>query len=390
MTTIHGRNRTIFDAEEAIMGMKKAGIALLAGLGAVVAIAGIHGPVTAQEGDLRAGWQPYLGCWVSMDAEEDQGILCLVAAGQDVEMLTIVDGGVAFSEPLVADGGTHDFERDDCQGTESARFSEDRRRLYTASMVNCDGQPPRRSTGIISMPALDEWVDVRAIETNGATTVWSQRYQRTSHSVLNQLGLADPVARPNPFALRGGITYATAAITIDDVIDASRNVDTDAVKGWLASVEQQFEGLSAADLIRMEDAGVATAVIDVVVAVSFPEQFALNEELDRADRNRYMYGWADPFYYPYYGYGRYGRYGYGGYYGRWYPGYYTPVVVSVNRRRDGGGQAVAGGGYRRSGSATSSSGYSGGSSSVGSSGSSGGSKSTRTSTGRKAVRRGGK
>ena len=375
------------------MGMKKAGIALLAGLGAVVAIAGIHGPVAAQEGDLRAGWQPYLGCWVSIEAEEDQGILCLVADGQDVEMLTIVDGAVAFSEPLVADGGTHEFERDDCQGTESARFSEDRRRLYTASLVNCDGEPPRRSTGIISMPGLDEWVDVRAIEANGATTVWSQRYQRTSHSVLNQLGLADPVARPNPFALRGGITYATAAITIDDVIDASRNVDTDAVKGWLASVEQQFEGLSAEDLIRMEDAGVATAVIDVVVAVSFPEQFALNEELDSSDRNRYnMYGWADPLYYPYYGYG-YGRYGgrYGGwgYYGRgYYPGY-TPIVVSVHRR-DGGGQAVAGGGYRSRGSATSA-GTSGGSSSVGSSGSSsGGSKSTRTSTGRKAVRRGGK
>ncbi len=369
------------------MGMKKAGIALLAGLGAVVAIAGIHGPLAAQEGDLRAGWQPYLGCWVSVEAEEDQGVLCLVEDGQDVEMLTIVDGAVAFSEPLVADGGTHDFERDDCQGTESARFSEDRRRLYTASLVNCDGEPPRRSTGIISMPGLDEWVDVRAIEANGATTVWSQRYQRTSHSVLNQLGLADPVARPNPFALRGGITYATAAITIDDVIDASRNVDTDAVKGWLASVEQQFEGLSAEDLIRMEDAGVATAVIDVVVAVSFPEQFALNEELDSPDRNRYMYGWADPFYYPYYGYG---RYGYGGYYNRYYPGYYTPVVVSVHRRGDGGGQAVAGGGYRRPGSATSSSGYSGGSSSVGSSGSSSSGKSTRTSTGRKAVRRGGK
>ena len=373
------------------MGMKKARIALLAALGAVVAIAGIHGPVAAQEGDLRAGWQPYLGCWVSMEAEEDQGGLCLVADGQDVEMLTIIDGAVAFSEPLVADGGTHEFERDDCQGTESARFSEDRRRLYTASLVNCDGEPPRRSTGIISMPGLDEWVDVRAIEANGATTVWSQRYQRTSHSVLNQLGLAAPVARPNPFALRGGITYATAAITIDDVIDASSNVDTDAVQGWLASVEQQFEGLSAEDLIRMEDAGVATAVIDVVVAVSFPEQFALNEELDSADRNRYMYGWADPFY-PYYGYSRYGgygRYGYGGYYNRYYPGYYTPVVVSVHRR-DGGGQAVAGGGYRRPGSATSSSGYTGGSSSVGSSGSSGGSKSTGTSTGRKAVRRGGK
>lgn len=367
------------------MDTKRTGTALLACMAAFA----IHSPVDAQEDNLRAGWQPYLGCWQSMGAEEDQGILCLIADGQDVEMLTIVDGEVQFREPLVADGGTHEFERDDCQGTESARFSEDRRRLYTASHVTCDGEAPRRSTGIIAMPGPDEWIDVRAIETNGASTMWSQRYQRTGHSVLGQLGLAGPGARPNPFALRGGMSYATADITIDDVIDASRNVDTEAVKGWLAEVGQQFQGLRAEDLIRMEEAGVTTAVIDVVVAVSFPEHFALNEEPDQTRRApAYMSSWYDPFYYGsgYYGYGRYrgySRYG-------WYPGYYTPVVVTVNRiPRGGGGQAVAGKGYRRPGSATTSSGYTGGSSSVGSSG--GGSKSGgRTSTGRTAVRRGGK
>jgi len=385
MTNKDRRNRKMLNAEGAIMSTKRTGTALLAGL-AVAAIS-MHSPVGAQEGDLRAGWQPYLGCWQAMETEEDQGILCLVADGRDVEMLTIVDGEVAFNEPLVADGGTHEFQRDNCQGTESARFSEDRRRLYTASLVTCDGEASRRSTGIISMPTLDEWVDVRAIETNGATAVWSQRYQRTSHSVLTQLGLADPVARPNPFALRGGISYATSAITIDDVIDASRNVDTDAVKGWLAVVEQQFEGLRAEDLLRMEEAGVATAVIDVVVAVSFPEHFALNEESNT--RSGYLYPWADPYYYgSYYGYGYgYGRYGWGLGYRRWYPGYYTPVVVSVNRiPGGGGGQAVAGRGYRRpGGSASSGSGYSGSSS-----GSSTGKASGRTSTGRTAVRRGGK
>lgn len=374
------------------MGTKSMRIGLPTFMAAAIAVAAIHGPVEAQEAGLRAGWQPYLGCWQSMaaaeEADEDQGILCLVASGRDVEMLTIVGGEIEFREPLLADGGTHEFEQDDCQGTESARFSEDRRRLYTASMVTCDGEAPRRSTGIISMPTLGEWIDVRAMETNGAFTVWSQRYQRTSHSVLNQLGLDAP-ARTNPFALRGGITYATADVTIDDVIDASRNVDVDAVKGWLAEVGQEFEGLGAEDLIRMEDAGVATALIDMVVAVSFPEHFALNQDATRDDRSRmYMYPW-NPFGYGYgyfgYGYGGYGyRYRYG-----WGPGYYNPVVVTVGRiPRGGGGQAVAGRGYRRPGPTTNPD-YTIGSSSSGRS--SGGKASTgRTSTGRTAVRRGGK
>ena len=365
------------------MGKKRTTVGLLASLGAVVAIAGFAGPAEAQE--LRAGWQPYLGCWQSMESGQDQGILCLVGDGQDVEMLTIVGGTVEFREPLVADGGTHEFERDDCEGTESARFSEDRRRLYTASEVTCDGEAPRRSTGIISMLADGEWIDVRAITMNGAATMWSKKYQRTSNRVLDELGLAGPGARPNPFALRGGMTSAVAAITIDDVIDASRNVDTDAVKAWLAAAERPFEDLSGEQLIRLEEAGVATAVIDVVVAVSFPEHFALNEETNRNFGNRTYPYWSDPFYYGSYGYG-YGSGYYGGRYHGWYPGYYTPVVVSVNPTpRGGGGTVVAGKGYRAPRSPASSS------SGASVSGSSGGSKSTtRTSTGRKAVRRGGK
>ena len=368
------------------MGTKRTRIGRLASIAAVVAIA-VHSPLAAQESGLRAGWQPFLGCWRALDAEEDEGILCLVADGQDVEMLTIVDTDVQFREPLVADGGTHAFERDDCQGTESARFSEDRHRLYTASLVTCDGEAPRRSTGIISMPALGEWIDVRAIEVNGAFTVWSKRYQRTSHSVLSQLGLAPAIAQPDPFALRGGVASAASMITIDDVIDASRNVDTDAVQGWLAEVGPPFVGLSAEDLIRLEEAGVATAVIDVVVAVSFPEHFALRPEASRYPM--YYSGWN-----PYYlGYGSYRR-GFGLYpysYG-WYPGSYNPVPVNVNRiPGGGGGQAVAGKGYRRPGSSadphTGSSGGSWTSTRTGSSGTS----TTRTgSGGRTAVRRGGK
>ena len=45
------------------------------------------------------------------------------------------------------------------------------------------------------------------------------------------------------------------ALPVDAVIDASRNVDGEAVKGWLVELEQEFAGLDSEDLIRMEDAG---------------------------------------------------------------------------------------------------------------------------------------
>lgn len=371
------------DTRRAIMGTKNTTVGLLGGL---VALAGLPNAATAQE--TRSGWSPFLGCWQSESAEEAEGVLCLVASGEDVEMLTIAEGAVAYREPFTADGRARRIERDGCQGTESARFSGDGLRLYTASDVACAGEAPRRSTGIITMTGSTGWLDVRAIETNGATTVWSQRYRRTDGRVLVELGLADPAGLVDPFALRG-IGFARPPITIDAVIDASRNVDGEAVKGWLVELEQEFAGLDSEDLIRMEDAGVSTAVIDVVVAVSFPEHFAVRSEEDRRDQ-RHGY-WGSPFHYGSYygGYGRYGYYGRYGSYGR-YGGYYSPVVVTVDpTRRSGGGQVVAGKGYRgpRNTDDSGSGGRVRGGDSQGGSSSSG---STRTSTGRKAKPRGGK
>ena len=135
----------------------------------------------------------------------------------------------------------------------------------------------------------------------------------------------------------------------------------------------------------MDDAGVSDAVIDVVVAVSFPEHFAVDSDEDHRDRH-YGY-WGSPFYYgSYYGGWGYGRYGY---YGR-YGGYYNPVVVTVGpNRRSGGGRMVAGKGYRGprdSGSSKGGSTVQGGSKKSGSSSAG----SSRRSTGRKAKPRGGK
>ena len=375
-------NRTIVETPQAVRaGLARGSIRGL--LVALLAPAGFLDTATAQE--TRAGWSPFLGCWQSEAAEEAEGILCLVTGGEDVEMLTIVAGAVEYREPLVADGLTRPIERDGCHGTESARFSGDRLRLYTASDIACPGEAPRRSTGIISMIGGAAWLDVRAIEVNGAATAWSQRYRRTDGRVLTDLGLVDAATLVDPFALRG-IGVAPARVTIDHVIDASRNVDGETVTGWLAEVGQQFANLDAEDLIRMEDAGVPTAVIDVVVAVSFPDHFALEAEEDRG-RRAGRPGWGSPFHYgSHYGGWGYGRYGY---YGR-YGGYPTPVVVTVDRdRRSGGGKVVAGRGYRSPRNTD----RPGGGSSVRGSGSRSGDSgggSSRKSTGRKAKPRGGK
>ena len=134
---------------------------------------------------------------------------------------------------------------------------------------------------------------------------------------------------------------------------------TKAVEAWVAGRGERF-AIDADALVRLADAGVSESIIDVVVAVSYPETFAIAGEAGasmgseqrafdapRTVRSVYGYGMysRSPFYnygygpYSYYGYSPYNRYSYGslygygyqGYYsGSYYGGYYRPSEVIVN------------------------------------------------------------
>ena len=142
-------------------------------------------------------------------------------------------------------------------------------------------------------------------------------------------------------------------------------------EAFIETIAQRTDGVYAAeasyasdmvklqyDADRLDDAGVADEVIDVVVAVSFPEQFAVDRDArgrgvggtGPAYRGRLgtrLYGRGyyapDPFYFGYtpFGYG-YSRLG-------WWYGAHRPTVVIVSPRDDAdrGGRVVNERGYTR-------------------------------------------
>ena len=376
-------------ARETNMAGKNVSAGVLAALGAVVALAGLPADMAAQEANNRMALQPFLGCWQPDGEEEEVGILCFVADGNQVEMLTVGDGGITHRELFAVDGQLRSIVQDGCTGEESARFSDDHQRIYTTSNVTCSGEPPRSGTGIIFMPEADQWVDVRAIAVdNSEVTAWAQWYVRTGESELNDLGI-ESGRYTAPLAVRAMAGGARAPITIDDVIDATGNVHEKAVEAWIAEVGQEFARLDVDDLVELDDAGVSGDLIDVIVAVSFPERFALSQPQQSQVQPGY-YGarpiWIDPYYS---GWGSpYGSYysGWGYRYGPYRSSYYYPrVIVDVTPVRPSGGRLIAGRGYSSGGSSR---GFIGSSSSGSSRISTGGGSSGRSSTGRTAKGRG--
>lgn len=411
--------------------------ALRRALPGIAAIALTATVLHAQAVDAR--WRAWTGCWTpivgaNMPARAAGTVCVLPTTGTSaVEIVSVSGSAVVDRTRIEADGMEHPVSRDGCSGTETARWSPSGTRVYVKEAMRCEGGLERNATGVMSFDQQYRWLDVRGISTGTTQGIAVARYE----ALLDSAGLPEEV-KP-AFALRGpaannAILAASAPLTLSDIADVATASDTGVATTWLVERTKNLSlSFNGKQLEMLADQGVAPAVIDVLVALAYPQNFALNtgsnepmtrpvaeRAIDGAYRDTYRYSdpysWYlfDPWYASsFYGYGagyygyRYG-YGYSSPYGYYNPyGYYPgggPIIV-VNGGSGGSaegsgtshGRVVKGRGYTSGGSSGSSVGrtssassQSGGSSSGGSSGSSSsGSASSggSSSSGRTAVRK---
>jgi hypothetical protein len=367
------------------------------------------GRVTAQEsGDPR--WLPWLGCWQPIEngvvaaGEEEaaapQAYFCVRPSVGGVEIATVVDGAAVSSRTMVADGARHEVSEEGCRGWQSARWSEDGQRLFVSSEVLCEGGVTRTASGLMAMVSPSEWIDAHAIGMGSDRTPRAVRYRPAPTTVAEQAGFDLQTVRYGFIA--DARRLAASPLSVEDVTEATEQVDALAVEAFLFERAEGFE-LDAARITELADAGVPENVIDLMVALSYPARFSMNREAMSGEfrpeevrpdryapgyygRDRYWdycygrgfysycspygympLGWSYGYYNPYF----YGGYGYGGY--GW--GYGRPVIVVGPGGEVGtpAGRAVKGKGYTRTDRGTALSGGSSSGRSAAGSGSSGGS-----------------
>ena len=349
-----------------------------------------------------AGWNAWYGCWepVELDPtvvrEPGRSALCIVPGDTDqsVEIWTLEDGVIIGREGMDASGRETRVDRDGCTGTETARWSADRRRLYQSSNLDCPGELERRTSGIFAINPSGEWIASDAITVAGSSDVRVMRYRAANQLERSNREVAGAL-EGRALAIDAARTFAAAPASLEDVQEAAQAVEVAAVEGWLVEQGHGFD-LNSDRLVQLADAGVPEPLIDLIVALSYPDVFAIDrsdragERRDDGDRwrdlgpRRYPTPWYFPGYrggfYP----GLYPGYG-GGWYGR-------PVIIVRDPgdiQVDRGGRAVRGQGYTRrpsgggntggsAGPSTSTGGSGGSSGSVGSGGGGGGSDTGRT------------
>jgi hypothetical protein len=337
---------------------------------------------SAQQDRVGPKWLGWVGCWttsmpgasaVATPAESDTFVCITPSAqgGDAAEVTTIGGGKIVSTQRIDASGVERPVETKGCTGVQRASWSADERRIYLRSSSTCDGLKSTTS-GILSMTATGEWLDVRGVSSYGSENVRVARYRDAG------LPASIPAEIANALRERGGGSEAAritagAPIGATGVIEASRAADSTVVAAWLLEREQRF-ALDAKTLVQLADAGVPGAVTDALVAVSNPGAFRLARVPDQNDvirtdqptRGRRVSAMAVPYDpwmwgslglydnrygYPYgYRYGAYG-YGYGYGYNNGYYGGYAPPIIIVNGNAQGAaaGQMVKGRGYTQPG-----------------------------------------
>jgi hypothetical protein len=289
------------------------------------------------------GWLAWQGCWRAYGDEDPSSLLCIVPEGTGARLVTVANGAIRSEMRIVSDGSAHPFEQEGCKGTQQAVWSSDQQRLFVNSSMTCGESLPRTVSGIMTMQSRTEWTNVEAVTTGSVTSTRVVRYAAVEMGEIPE-EIAAPL-RANKLARETARYNATADVDLDDVQEAARHANESAVTAWLTELNQPFE-LDGKKLVALADAGVSPAVIDVLVAVSNPQYFAVATRPDRVDddysrrarRPRAMGSCYDPFYDPWlgpmtysYGYNRCYRYGghFAPYGNGWDYGYGLPPIIVV-------------------------------------------------------------
>ena len=310
------------------------------------------------QGALDARWTAWTGCWQAEAPVTDATALtaagptvCVVPAstGSAVDIVTVVDGKVAGRETLNANGAQTPVTRESCSGFTTADWSADGRRIYRTAEYSCPGGFGRKSTGMIAMSPTGEWIDVEGLAVGSQEAVRVLRY-RPMASLDGIPAEVSSALEGRSFTTSTARMAAASDVSTAEVVEASKRVGAGVVEAWLAERGQGFAlELDAHRLLQLAEAGVSPRAIDMMVALSYPERFAINRAgnpqvrpgerstsrtSDAFGRDPWAFGYGYPGYLGYgygYGYDRYGygydRYGYGSYYNR-------PVIVVRNPDND--------------------------------------------------------
>jgi len=326
------------------------------------------GAQSAFEADAR--WLPWMGCWRLGEEQIEQApdgselpgpmFVCLSPAAEGARMTARAGDEVFMERTLVADGVRREVSDGECRGWERRDWSADGRRLFTSAEIRCgDDDAPIARSGISLLSDRSTWVDLQVVEVEGQKHLEIRRYNPAPNAESESAEMAARFDDIRQARRETGSPPGLAAVR-----EAAATADPRVVEAMLTETQPRLQ-IDRDTLVELDDAGIDAGVIDLLVALAYPDRFVVERRRSGSSGggwsstgggfayDPYSYGAAYPYYmtpFGYYGYSRYGGlYGgaYSPYYGYpLYGGAGSPFIELGGDQAPRGG-AVKGLGYTR-------------------------------------------
>lgn len=339
-------------------------------MSAPVAISASEQPDSSDYEKLDSRLLPWIGSWrlLSSEANTDQNemvqeFLLTISPGDSENSLTMKgyrDGKLSADEKIIVDGLRHQTTDDKCTGWYQYSWSENGRRLLFSSESNCPGDPPHKISGMSIFDEKGRWLDIQLLH-NGEDIVTNIRKYR---NVDNDSVTPGANALNRISSARGA---SGRSFSIEEIVELSGKVEPELLEAALLETGKPLP-INSKKVVELADQKVPSRVIDLMVAISFPDKFKIHGRAISLGReteilqqryfpgtyhycsDNYMYfpwHWAPyvcmPYGYSYLGWDT----GYGWYYPLWtWPPYYTDGGGGSGRAEHG--RLINGQGYTRS------------------------------------------
>ena len=286
---------------------------------------------------LDARWVPWLGCWQLWEEQFEAGAsaldedisalvgrtdVCVTPADEapGINLTALVGHDVLVERTLVADGTRREVREPNCMGWEESEWSADGKRLFTRAELRCGDQPVHTVDGVSLMTSVSTWVDIQIVDTGTREQIEVRRYTPVPPTERDALLGSTFVLPLDPGEIRQARRESAVSLTIADVMEASQKTPPRVVETLLVETEPQLV-LDGAALIALDEMGINARVIDLLVALSYPERFVV----ERRDRGG---SWSS---------GGLGGFGGGVYDPVWYGDLYPYYIAPFGYRGWGGG-----------------------------------------------------
>ena len=346
-------------------------LGLLPGLGRQVFASGLLDSPGSAAIDVR--WIPWIGSWrlVSNTVNrDDRGLkgdyrleVSPTDSGNAVTMKTFEDDTVLFEDVIIADGIAQPLKDKGCSGWYKYSWSDTGKRLLFESETRCPDKSVQNISGISVMNRNGDWVDIQLLRNSQDRIITVRRYSLISDQTEDFAGQGVGIAM-------GGRFKAGTNFSVNEIIGLSGTVPQEVLEAAIMEYREPFS-INSKTLQRLADADVPSPVIDLMVALSFPEKFYVERDtvsimaagdsgsgtanLNYSSPYYSPYSIVDPFF-PWYWtpstYALYWNYGWDIWPGVYYPyyygsGYYGSGSSGGFQQRHDSGRLVAGQGYTR-------------------------------------------